>query len=133
MASVWYWRISLQVGCFDTLRFTKIQVPFLRLWWYRLILQLFFKFFCVFYRLLIFFRSKDDFCYLELILMCFAIGGGPERFFRTRYHILPWVTIHLTTHVIILLWEFCTVSNAQLLYVHHYINCCMPYYTFSVK
>ena len=34
--------------------------------------------------------------------------------FRTRYHIFPRVTIRITTHVTIPLWEFCTVSNALL-------------------
>ena len=28
------------------------------------------------------------------------MGGGLQRFFRTRYHILPRVSIDVTTHVI---------------------------------
>ena len=60
------------------------------------------------------------------------MGGGLECFFRTHYHIFPWVTIRITTHVTIFLWEFCTVSNALLLLTHYYINHCVPYYTFSV-
>ena len=64
--------------------------------------------------------------------MCFTMGGELEYFFRTRYHIFPWVTIRVTTHVTILLWEFCAVSNAILLSAHYYIGYCMYHYTFSV-
>ena len=28
----------------------------------------------------------DDFVYLGLMLVCLTMGGGLERFFRTRYH-----------------------------------------------
>ena len=48
------------------------------------------------------------------------MGGGLEHFLRTRYHIFPRVTIPVTTHITILLWEFCTVSNALLLLAHYY-------------
>ena len=61
------------------------------------------------------------------------MGGGLEYIFKTRYHLFPRVTIRVTTHVTILLWEFCTISNALLLLAHYYIGYCMPYYTFSVK
>ena len=45
------------------------------------------------------------------MLVCFTMGGGLERFFRMRYHIFLGVTICATTHVTILLWKFCTVSE----------------------
>ena len=44
MASVWYWCISLYMDCSVTLRFSKMQVPFLSFWWYHLLLVIFFPF-----------------------------------------------------------------------------------------
>ena len=86
-----------------------------------------------FYRHWIFLRYKDDFCYLGLMLVCFTMGGGLERFLRSRYHIFSRVTIHVTTLVIILLWTFCILPNAILFLDHYYISYCMLYFTFSVK
>ena len=131
MASGWYCCLSIQVECFGTLRYIKMQVPFLCFWWYNVILcHFFFKFFWFFDRLLIFLRYKHDFGYLGLMLVCFITGGGLGRFYRMRYDIFPRVSIFVTTHVTILLWEFCTVSNALLLLAHYCISRCMSYCTF---
>ena len=116
MASVWYWRVSLQMECFSTFRFTKMQVPFLSFRLYRLILCHFFLFFKkIFDRLLIFLRCKEDFGYLGL---CFPIRRGLECFFRTGCQLFPRVTIPFTTRVTTLSWKFCTVFNALLLLAH---------------
>ena len=114
MASVWHWCVSLQAGCFGTLGFSKIQVLFLSFWWYYLILRHFFKFIWFFDRLLIFVRCKDDFDYLGLMLVFLTMGGGLECFFRMRYQIFLRVTTCVTTHVAILLSEFCTLATACL-------------------
>ena len=50
MASVWYWCISLYMDCSVTLRFSKMQVPFLSFWWYHLLLVIFFKSFWFFWQ-----------------------------------------------------------------------------------
>ena len=71
-------------------------------------------------KLLTFVRCKDNFGHLGLISVCFIIGGGLERCFRTRYHIFPMLIIRVTTHVIILLWEICTAFNALLLLAQYY-------------
>ena len=133
MTSVWYWYVSLQVECFGTLRFSEMQVPFFSFWWYHLMLVIFFKFSWFFDRFLMFLRCKDNFGYFGLMLVCSTMDGGLELFFRTRYHIFARVSICVTTHVTILLSEFCTVSNALLLLAHYYIGHSMPYYTFSVE
>ena len=96
-------------------------------------LGIFFKFFWFFDRRLIFFRCKENFGYLVLMLLCFIIGGGLQRFFRMCYHMFLWIAIRIATHVIILLGEFCIASNTLLLLAHYYINYCIPYYTFSLK
>ena len=101
--------------------------------WYHLILCHFFKLFWFFERLLIFFRSENNSGYLQLVLVCFIMVGGLEQFFRMCYHSLPPVTIHVTTHVTIVLSGVCTVSNALLLLTHYNIGYSMPYYTFLVK
>ena len=61
------------------------------------------------------------------------MGGGFEHFLRMHYYIFTRATIWVTTHATIMLWEFCTISNALLLSPHHYIGYCMPYYTIPVK
>ena len=131
MASVWYWGVSLQVGCFSTLRCSKMQVLFLVFWRYRLMLQHFFQILLILLQTFNVFQMKHDFCYLGLMLVCFTMVEGLERFFRTGYHMFSWATIRVTTHVTILLWGVCTVSNALLLLAHYYIDYCMPYYTFQ--
>ena len=128
MVSVWPWFVSVQMVCFDKLRFSKMQVLFLSFWRYLLV-----KFFRFLSKLLIFLRCMGNFGYLGLMLVCFAMGGGLERILRSRYHIFPRVTIHVTTLVNILLCKFCTASNALLLIAYYYIGYCMLYYTFSVK
>ena len=80
-----------------------------------------------------FLKYNDDFGFLGLMLVCFTMGGGLEHFFRMRYHMYAPVTINITTHNTILLWEFCTVSNALQLLAHYSIGHCIPYHTFSVK
>ena len=105
MASVWYWFVSLLVGCFGTLRFSKMRVQFL---------VIFSKLFWFFDRLLRAIMVTCDWCCLE----CFL---------RTRYHLLSRVTIRVTTHVTILLREFCIIFNGPLLWAHYYIGYCIPY------
>ena len=65
------------------------------------------------------------------MLMCFTMGGGLKRFFRTCYHVFRQVTIHVTAHVTIHLWYFCTVPNASLSLAHYYMGYCIPDYTFQ--
>ena len=101
------------------------------LWWYRLIYCHFFQILWFFDRLFIFLRCKNGFGYLGLMQVCFTVGAGLSRFFRTHYILFPRVTYVLP--FMLSLWKFCTVSNALLLLVHYYISYCMPYYTFSVK
>ena len=132
MVSVWYWCVSLQVRCFGTSRFSKIQVPFLFLMTSSTTLS-FFQILLIFCWLLIFFRCKDNCGYLGLMLLCFTVSGGLKCFFRMRYHIFQQVTVRVTTHFNIPLWEYCTVSNAPLLLACYCIVYCMTYYTFSVK
>ena len=132
MVSVWYWCVSFQMKGFGTSRLSKIQVPFLFLMRSSTILS-FFQILLIFRRLSIFFRCKDDCGYLGLMLVCFTMSGDLECLFRMRHHIFQQVTVRVTTHVTILLWEFCTVSNALLLLACYCIVYCMTCYTFSVK
>ena len=132
MASLWSIGVSLQAECFGTLRFSKMQIPFISFSWCHLILIIFFKFFCVIDRLLIFCRFQD-FGYLWQMLICFTMGGGLEHFCRTRCHIFRRVTICIATRITIHFWEFCTVCNALPLLAHYQMCYCMPYHTFSVN
>ena len=130
MASLWSLRVSLQAGCFETLRFSKMQIPFITFSCHQILHHFFQILLC--YWQTIFCRCKD-FGYLWQMLICFTMGGGLEHFWRTRCHIFLRVTICIATRITIHFWEFCTVCNALPLLAHYQICYCMPYHTFSVN
>ena len=134
MASAWYWCVSLQVGCFGILIYTysKMHLAFFSISWYDLILRQFFKVHSIFWQTFNIFQVEGWFWLFWLILVCSTIGGGLECYFRMCYHIFPWVTILITTHATIRLWEFCSISNALQLLVHFQMCYCVPYRTFKV-
>ena len=77
------------------------------------------------------FQVEGWFWLFWLILVSSTIGGRLECFFRMCYHMFPWVTILITTHATIRLWEFCSISNALQLLVHFQMCYCVPYRTFK--
>ena len=133
MTSMRYWAVSLQVGCFGILIWSKMHLAFLSISWYHLILHHFLKLPLIFWQTSNIFQVERRFWSFWLILVFSTMGRGLECFFRMRYHIFPRVTILVTTHVTIFLWEFCTISNAVALLVHYQMCYCVPYRTFSVK
>ena len=107
MASVWYWCISLYMDCSVTLRFSKMQVPFLSFWWYHLLLVIFFPFLSFWW----------------YIIYYLSFFSNPFDFFDR---------LCVITHVTTFLRDFCTVSNALLLLAHYYIDHCKPYALSSI-
>ena len=125
MTSMRYWAVSLQVGCFGILIWSKMHLAFLSISWYHLILHHFLKLLLIFWQTSNIFQVERRFWSFWLILVFSTMGRGLECFFRMRYHIFPRVTILVTTHVTIFLWEFCTISNAVALLVHYQMCYCV--------
>ena len=123
--------MSLQVGCFCILIYSKMHLAFLSISWYHLIRRHSFKFLLIFWQTFNIFQVEVWFWLFLLTLVCSTTGGGLECFFRICYHIFPQVTILFTTHVTIRSWEFCTISNALPLLVHYQMCYCVPYRTFK--
>ena len=63
----------------------------------------FFEFSWFFWRTFNIFKYKDHFAYLWLMLVCFTLGGVPQRFFGMHYHVLPRINIHIINCVTILM------------------------------
>ena len=110
-----------------------MHLAFLSISWYHLILYHFLKRLLIFWQSLNIFQVEWWFWLFWLILVCSTMGRGFKCLFRMCYHIFPRVTILVTTHITICLWEFCTISNAEALLVHYQMCYCVPYRTFSVK
>ena len=125
--------VPLPAGCFYTLGYRKLQVPFLSILWYLLTLYQTFQILLIFPTDLIFFRySVFDWC------QCVSLWMEPCRcFLRMPHHELP----HITLITIRLMLPYFyrnfvllpTCSHFLLItrcVIMHYLVC---YHTFSVK
>ena len=135
---MWWFLIGVKVShfrrsAFRTLSKSGVQVLFLIILWYLLILCLFFQIFFIFWYIFMFFRSKDHFDYLWLMLVCFPLRGALQHIFKALNHALTCTTKRVTTYVTILLWNFLIISNALPLLARYQMCYCIPYHAFSIK
>ena len=117
------------MACFGTLRFSKMQVPFLSFRWYHwIILRHFFHTLLIFDRLLIFIRCKDNFRCFELTLVSFTMSGGPcyHTFMRVLYLLqLPTIIISILNRSLhALQYIFSEIST----YFYYFQRVTMSYY-----